>query len=165
MNGPLKYLSDTRIYLTLKIDLLTTSVNAKYYLSWVCMDPALLRILHAQKENYSLYLPRFGANATSWTGSVIAFNVSTLCHFLTKSNRNWQSQTYTQLFEITKNDNVIFTCYISGKLSCTDRDTAFVRFFGGALLLGWDAWGVWHSQLMLENHIIWAKIGWIQVLK
>ena len=44
-----------------------------------------------------------------------------------------------QLFEITKNDNAIFTCYIlSGKLSCMDRDTAFVRFFGGALLLGWN---------------------------
>ena len=39
-----------------------------------------LTILQRNIEN----LPRFGANWTSCTGSVIAFNVSTLCHFLKK---------------------------------------------------------------------------------
>ena len=29
-----------------------------------------------------MYLPRFGAKATSWTASVIAISVSSLCHFL-----------------------------------------------------------------------------------
>lgn len=32
--------------------------------------------------SYGTYLPRFGANATSCTASVIAIRVSTLCHFL-----------------------------------------------------------------------------------
>ena len=51
---------------------------------------------------------------------------------------SWQSQTersvfdtHMQLFEITKNDNAIFTCYIlSGKLSCMDRVIGTLRLLG-----------------------------------
>ena len=87
---------------------------------------------------------------------------------------SWQSQTersvfdtHMQLFEITKNDNAIFTCYIlSGKLSCMDRVIGTLRLLGflvGHCYLG--GMGCVTSWIMLENHIIWAKIGWIQVLK
>ena len=53
------------------------------------------------RDLIKIYLPRFGAKATSCTASVIAISVSSLCHFLWVVKTNFQ---FRQKFICIQND-------------------------------------------------------------
>ena len=52
-----------------------------------------------------IYLPRFGANATSCTASVIAISVSTLCHFLYVVKKNFQYHKLERMLDKERKEN------------------------------------------------------------